>query len=183
MKYLFYEELEQLNEQISVLPGNESKIITRIEAYSCKSTYSDKKLYHNLACKWDSVVQVSSASDKAGDQVSLKTLFYLIATLNVVYPDYDFTDTTPDSFFKIPSIDMIKRLINSYYDHFHSLIVTRIWTTIDPLVQLDDCVFYQFVGNELDELNLQSCLCFLVNLKLKRLIFVTVRHVRFVFVI
>ena len=40
------------------------------------------------------------------DVISRKTLFYLISTLNMAFPDYDFSDTRGSNFSKEPSLQV-----------------------------------------------------------------------------
>ena len=42
------------------------------------------------------------------DVISRKTLFYLISTLNMAFPDYDFSDTRGSNFSKEPSLQVIQ---------------------------------------------------------------------------
>ena len=45
------------------------------------------------------------------DVISRKTLFYLISTLNMAFPDYDFSDTRGSNFSKEPSLQVHFSLI------------------------------------------------------------------------
>ena len=45
------------------------------------------------------------------DVVSRKTLFYLISTLNMAFPDYDFSDTRGSNFSKEPSLQVGNNLL------------------------------------------------------------------------
>lgn len=56
------------------------------------------------------------------DTISRKTLFYLIATLNAAFPDYDFSmakvhflDSTESAQLSVPTISVDNRYIVSYH--------------------------------------------------------------------
>ena len=61
-----------------------------------------------LNCRQVSRNSVSS-DDGAGflcDTISTKSLFYLISTLNVSFPEYDFSGAKSDEFSKEPSLQV-----------------------------------------------------------------------------
>ena len=90
----------------------DSKIIGRIESYSCKMTGGDKTMYKKFIAEGTNPNDLqalsppylspghyqynsSSLSNEEGplcDTISRKTLFHLIVTLNAAFPDYDFLD-------------------------------------------------------------------------------------------
>jgi hypothetical protein len=56
------------------------------------------------------VVSPFGPLDKAA---SRKTLFYLLATLNAAFPDYDFSEVRPDQFSKQISTQMVINSVNT----------------------------------------------------------------------
>ena len=96
MKYLAYEVIEALNNQISTIDDGDLKMFAKIEVYSCKSTNTERKLKHLIDKKYEDEfidIQITSPTSPFGPlsmKTSKKTLFYLVSTLNCVYPDYDF---------------------------------------------------------------------------------------------
>lgn len=90
----------------------ESSLHARIEAYSCKATNKDKKLYRSIDHHWEDEVAFKSASPNHPSTATIldspfgpldqpqarRTFCLLIATLNVAFPDHDFSDISPDQF-------------------------------------------------------------------------------------
>ncbi|KAH6581554.1 hypothetical protein BASA60_002386 [Batrachochytrium salamandrivorans] len=106
MKYLAFESLEKINNQLSCIDKGDTRIFGRIEAYSCKNTCDDKKLKIHIESKYDDSANLASPDASISplltpispfgplsQPTSRKTLFYLLATLNAAYPDYDFRCT------------------------------------------------------------------------------------------
>lgn len=111
MKFLDIQSLSRLAESLSH-DGPECSVRTRIEAYSCKNIKRDKKLFKSLETAYkDDVSPLPSwlALDHEAEmtpfgpmnkQSSRKTLYLLIATLNVAFPDHEFSDVRPGHFSK-----------------------------------------------------------------------------------
>ncbi|GJJ08570.1 hypothetical protein Clacol_002789 [Clathrus columnatus] len=90
-----------------------------VEAYSCKSINKDKKLFASLEHSYLEDMAATSSRSLPSDMTSSiddttpfgslaspsarKTLYLLIATLNVAFPDYSFSTLRPDSFVREPS--------------------------------------------------------------------------------
>ncbi|KAH7912341.1 Maf1 regulator-domain-containing protein [Hygrophoropsis aurantiaca] len=112
MKYIEYPELARLAQALTH-EGPECSVHTRIEAYSCKNVKRDKKLFKSLEHAYNDDVSNSppfpSWLDREPEitpfgpmdkQASRKTLYLLIATLNVAFPDHEFSDVRPAHFSK-----------------------------------------------------------------------------------
>ncbi|EAU85564.1 MAF1 protein [Coprinopsis cinerea okayama7 len=112
MKYIELPALSRLAQSLTH-EGPECDVHTRIEAYSCKQIKRDKKLFKSLETAYQEDVSNSPplpswmALDKEAEmtpfgpidrQASRKTLYFLIATLNVAFPDHDFSDVRPSHF-------------------------------------------------------------------------------------
>lgn len=112
MKYIEMTELSRLAQALTH-EGPECSVHTRIEAYSCKNIKRDKKLFRSLESAYADEVSHSPPlpSDMALDRESemtpfgpmqesqsRKTLYTLIATLNVAFPDHEFSDVRPYHF-------------------------------------------------------------------------------------
>jgi hypothetical protein len=91
-----------------------------------KSAGADKKLFKQLESKYS--FDISSSSFSPDDRhlnnvvspfgpldqaASRKTLFYLLATLNAAFPDYDFSEVRPDQFSKQISTQMVINSVNT----------------------------------------------------------------------
>jgi hypothetical protein len=114
MKYIEFPELARLSEALTH-EGSECSVHTRIEAYSCKNINRDKKLFRSLEHAYNEEVAHSPplpsfmALDREAEMTpfgtmdkhaSRKTLYLLIATLNVAFPDHEFSDVRPAHFCK-----------------------------------------------------------------------------------
>lgn len=106
MKLLESSRFEAINNALTIQTGD-CKILGRIESYSCKMVGTDKAQYKRFNAEGvnpndlqalsppQGVYSRSISGDEDGplcDTISRKTLFYLIATLNSAFPDYDFMD-------------------------------------------------------------------------------------------
>ncbi|KAI0044905.1 Maf1-domain-containing protein [Auriscalpium vulgare] len=115
MKYIEIPGLARLAQQLTH-EGPECSVHTRIEAYSCKNIKRDKKLFKQLETAYNDDVSHSppvpsfAALDREeadmtpfgplADHAARKTLYLLIATLNVAFPDHEFSDVKPAHFTK-----------------------------------------------------------------------------------
>ncbi|XP_043499381.1 repressor of RNA polymerase III transcription MAF1 homolog [Polistes fuscatus] len=173
MKLLESTRFEAINSALSFKTGD-SKIVGRIESYSCKMAGNDKQLYkrfnseqgvspHDLQAL--SPPQTSSGTSPAqrylshsvsGDEdgplcdtISRKTLFYLIATLNSAFhPDYDFSDAKSHEFSKEPSLQWVMNAVDSNLSattgDHYRSLRTALWGAIDDEISLNECDIYSY---------------------------------------
>jgi len=110
---------------------------------------------------------------------SRKTLFYLKATLNAVFPDYDFSDAKSHEFSKEPSVAFVKRTIiqnmTTAFADFPSAAPT-VWKAIAEAISDTESEVYAYnpdLGS--DPFSADGCLWsfnyFWYNKKLKRILF------------
>ncbi|KAF7330495.1 Repressor of RNA polymerase III transcription MAF1 [Mycena venus] len=114
MKYIDSPALSRLARALTH-EGPECSVHTRIEAYSCKNIKRDKKLFKSLEHAYKDDVSNSPplpswlALDREAEmtpfgpiskEASRKTLYLLIATLNIAFPDHEFSDVRPQHFNK-----------------------------------------------------------------------------------
>ncbi|KAF9223522.1 Maf1-domain-containing protein [Gyrodon lividus] len=112
MKYIEFPELSRLAQALTH-EGPECSVHTRIEAYSCKNIKRDKKLFKSLEHAYNDELSHSpplpSWLDHEPEETpfgpmdkhaSRKTLYLLIATLNIAFPDHEFSDVRPAHFNK-----------------------------------------------------------------------------------
>lgn len=90
--------------------------------------------------------------------MNLKLFYYLIATMNQVFPDYDFSDLKPDVFQSQPQLAQVINHINTTlfntgvnrnlasFGEFSG----KMWDCIDGCISLSDCETYSFVLDEFD---------------------------------
>ncbi|CAH1991321.1 unnamed protein product [Acanthoscelides obtectus] len=202
MKLLESTRFEALSNALCVQTGD-SKIIGRIESYSCKMAGGEKALYKRFNPEGvnpndlqalsppQSATQYSTSvsGDEEGplcDTISRKTLFYLIATLNSAFPDYDFMDAKSHEFSKEPSRQWVTNAIDTNLaatigDQFR-LLGPSLWSAIDDEISLENCDIYSYdpdLGS--DPFGEDGCLWsfnyFFYNKKLKRIVFFTCRAI------
>ncbi|KAH9013517.1 Maf1 regulator-domain-containing protein [Lactarius hengduanensis] len=114
MKYIEIPNLARLAQALTH-EGPECSVHTQIEAYSCKNVKRDKKLFKSLESAYNEEISHSPpapsfiALDREAEMTpfgpmdkhsSRKTLYLLIATLNVAFPDHEFSDVKPAHFHK-----------------------------------------------------------------------------------
>ncbi|KAF7374963.1 Repressor of RNA polymerase III transcription MAF1 [Mycena sanguinolenta] len=114
MKYIDAPALSRLARALTH-EGPECSVHTRIEAYSCKNIKRDKKLFKSLEHAYKDEVSNSPplpswlALEREAEMTpfgpinkesSRKTLYLLIATLNIAFPDHEFSDVRPNQFNK-----------------------------------------------------------------------------------
>ena len=93
MKYIELAGLSALSDSLTH-EGPECAVHTRMEAYSCKNIKRDKKLFKALESSYQ------EEDDNSSPFASRKILYLLIATLNIAYPDHEFSDVRPSHFIK-----------------------------------------------------------------------------------
>jgi len=102
------------------------------------------------------------SSPPVGDQVllggsaglTLKLLYYLIATMNQVFPDYDFSNVHPNAFVPVSVEEAVNRvettLFNAGVDKVGEF-TRRLWERMDGAIGLRECEAYTFVEDGLEE--------------------------------
>ncbi|XP_015516947.1 repressor of RNA polymerase III transcription MAF1 homolog [Neodiprion pinetum] len=173
MKLLESTRFEAINSALWIKTGD-SKILGRIESYSCKMAGNDKQLYkrfnaeqgvtpHDLqalsppqtslgASPAQSYFSHSISGDEDGplcDTISRKTLFYLIATLNAAfYPDYDFSDAKSHEFSKEPSLQWVMNAVDSNLSatagDYYRTLRSALWTAVEDEISMGECDIYSY---------------------------------------
>eukprot|EP00727_Mastigamoeba_balamuthi_P005132 m51a1_g14617 hypothetical protein (251) ;mRNA; r:1216902-1218296 len=226
MKFLDVPTLVELNEWLSCIECSDCTINGRLEAYSCKRSGSDRKLYRAaaVAARQDpdgvrsppvgglmsaagsapvvlvtpigSAIAVPGCAAAGTDalamgtspygplslQTSRTTLTHLVAALNAIFPDYDFTDARPESFSKVHVSEVLAdvdgRLSPTIPDY--SEVRSKMWTAMDKEIQMQQCEIYSFIPSPDDDPfaeddSLWAVNYFFFNKSLRRILFFTVR--------
>ncbi|KAL1124367.1 hypothetical protein AAG570_000996 [Ranatra chinensis] len=171
MKLLESSRFEALNSALCINSGD-SKIVGRIESYSCKMAGNDKQMYKKFNSEQgfnpndlqalsppqtglspgQSYYSRSISGDEDGplcDTISRRTLFYLIATLNAAFqPDYDFSDAKSHEFSKEPSLQWVMNSVDSNLsatvgDQYGAL-RTNVWSAIQDEITMNECDIYSY---------------------------------------
>ncbi|KAG0172802.1 RNA polymerase III-inhibiting protein maf1 [Apophysomyces sp. BC1034] len=194
MKFLEVDSLDVLNTAFRWETA-ECVLTGRVEAYSCKSAGSDKKLFRQLENRYNVDLlmpgsispddpQIISPFGRLDEATPRRTFFYLLATLNASFPEHDFADIRPDQFTKLPSLDLVMNSVNTtLFNLGNDVIVNhyRLWDILDELVELHDCDVYSYNPDiDDDPMNeegyLWSMNYFFFNRKLKRMVFFSVKN-------
>ncbi|KAI7905890.1 Maf1 regulator-domain-containing protein [Cokeromyces recurvatus] len=194
MKFLEVDSLDLINTAF-LWETSECVLTGRVEAYSCKSAGTDKKLFKTLENRYNTELlapgsispddlQIISPFGRLTESAPRKTFFYLLATLNAAFPEHDFEDVRPDQFLKLPSFEMVMNSVNTtLFNLGNDVIVNkyRLWDVLDEIVQLNECDVYTYTPDvDDDPMNeeegyLWSVNYFFFNRKLKRMIFFSIK--------
>ena len=133
------------------------KLDCRIELYSCKMSVEQKKLSRKLRQDFlkdseDTFVTLSdSAKGRMDDPEVCKVYGYLISTLNMSFPDYDFSNVKPDQFRSIDEVSTAIRDVNHHLCEVSEFnmneYTTELWNQIDLAVSLRDCRVYSYISD------------------------------------
>jgi len=120
------------------------------------------------------------------DVISRKTLFYLISTLNMAFPDYDFSDTRGSNFSKEPSLQFVMNNVDNLLSvtatERYAKVHAGLWSTLNEEICLPECDIYSYDPDLMSDPfgeagSLWSFNYFFYNRKLKRIVFFTCRGV------
>lgn len=199
MKLLESGRFEALSRALSILNGD-SAVQGRIESYSCKMAGGDKAFYKRFTADGETSRDLQALSPPEGafqsrslsgdeegmlcDTISRKTLFYLIATLNAAFPDYEFSLAKSNEFSAEPSLSWVQSAVDSAISAVGGArwrqLRTALWSAINDEVQLPECRIYSYNPDlASDPFGEPGCLWafnyFFYNRKLKRIVFFTCR--------
>ncbi|XP_047515363.1 repressor of RNA polymerase III transcription MAF1 homolog [Pieris napi] len=199
MKLLQSGRLEALSSALSILNGD-SAVQGRVESYSCKMAGGEKAFYKRFTAAGETTHNLQALSPPEGfsysrslsgdeegilcDTISRKTLFYLIATLNAAFPDYDFSMAKSSEFSAEPSLTWVQSAVDAALSAVGGVrwrqLKPALWAAIDEEVQLADCRIYSYNPDlASDPFGEPGCLWtfnfFFYNMKLKRMVFFTCR--------
>ncbi|OMJ20042.1 Repressor of RNA polymerase III transcription maf1 [Smittium culicis] len=168
MKFLQTPELDSLNELLNFETPSGLYINGRLEVYSCnmslplalllfyfylcKAAGVDKKLYRYLESKYsEDVFEAKSLSPEQSyintvyspfgplsELSSRKILFYLIATLNASFSDYDFRHNSITSVINTINTTLFNLGGSSYLQQ------NVLWEEIDNAISLEDCQIFAY---------------------------------------
>lgn len=99
-----------------------------------------------------------AAAESLPTGMNLKLFYYLVATMNLVFPDYDFGDLKPEAFQSQGQLSQVISHVNTTlfntganrnlasFDEFSG----RMWDCIDQAIDIRDCEIYSFQLDEFD---------------------------------
>ncbi|XP_028179579.1 repressor of RNA polymerase III transcription MAF1 homolog [Ostrinia nubilalis] len=199
MKLLESGRLEALSRALSILNGD-SVVQGRVESYSCKMAGTEKAFYKRFTAAGETTHDLQALSPPEGvtyshslsgdedgvlcDTISRKTLFYLIATLNAAFPDYDFSMAKSSEFSAEPSLSWVQGAVDAALSAVGGLrwrqLRPALWAAVEEEVLLSECRIYSYNPDlASDPFGEPGCLWgfnyFFYNRKLKRIVFLTCR--------
>jgi hypothetical protein len=127
-----------------------------------KAAGADKKLWRHLGDRFgtdSSDTELGSSPPLSGESsgMSVKLFYYLVATMNLVFPDYDFGDVDVHAFRIHPNLQTVINHVNMTLFSMISRRVAlgeftgRLWERVDGAIGLSDCEIYSFVPNDSTE--------------------------------
>ena len=149
----------------------------RIEMYSCKMSPEQKKLSRRLRQDYLKDVEHLSYSSKGKleDPEMCKVYGFLISTLNLSFPDYDFSNVKPDHFCCVESTSHAINEINRRLCEVPDIDFGSVWSEIDSAIQLRNCLVYSYLSDlsddPLSEGQIWSFNYFFYNKELKKVLF------------
>lgn len=122
------------------------RVSTRVEAYSCKAVARERKLFKALESELIQDISHStsvsppeqhqglldSAFGPLDKRESRKTLWLLIALLNVAFPDYDFSKVRPEEFRREEGPRAVLSSLSTALDHLRSPASQRTFSSYPP---------------------------------------------------
>eukprot|EP00123_Amoebidium_parasiticum_P000348 comp10828_c0_seq1/m.5458 comp10828_c0_seq1/g.5458 ORF comp10828_c0_seq1/g.5458 comp10828_c0_seq1/m.5458 type:complete len:225 (-) comp10828_c0_seq1:322-996(-) len=191
MKYLDIPDLDTLASSLCVQSGDK-RLVCQLEAYSCKQAGVDKKIYkqfnfqsghspHDLQCLSPPTTMYLPANSPVHTEMAeRKTLFYLMATLNAAFPDYDFSKANSRQFSREPNLEVVAHAINTTLEEAapgsYPYVKVGLWSTLDREIGLTDCEVYCYLPSDdadpfAEPGTLWTFNYFFYNPKLKRILF------------
>lgn len=89
--------------------------------------------------------------------MNVKLLYYLIATMNLVFPDYDFSDLPPETFHALSASVACAHVNTTLFNTGLNTKVSsfaefsgRMWECVDRAIGLEDTEVYSFSCQEFD---------------------------------
>lgn len=189
MKFLDLPALTFLSNALSEIDNGDSIVSGRLEAYSCRTAGSDKKLYKTLNKYYEQLSQ-SPESDLSISpfgplslSTSRRTFISLVCTLNASFPDYDFSSVKPEQFKKEDNLHLVINYINTVLGSVipdAQTFCAQLWSVLDEEMKLRECDIYSYLEDgEADPFsedgNIWFINYFFFNKKLRRLVFLTCR--------
>jgi len=189
MKFLEVPSLSHLSAFLNEIDSGDSIVTGRLEAYTCKTAGSDKKLYKSLNAQYELLAKSPDFPELGISpfgpltlSTSRRTFISLVCTLNAAFPDYDFSSIKPEQFKKEPNLRLVANHINSVLGSVvsdYAAFSGKMWTVLEEEIRIRECDIYSYIESEADpfseEGSIWSMNYFFFNKKLRRLVFLTCR--------
>lgn len=144
-QFLEIPELDVLSRALN-LSTPSLRVSTRVEAYSCKAVSRERKLFKTLESELIQDISHStsvsppeqhqglldSAFGPLDKRESRKTLWLLIALLNVAFPDHDFSKVRPEEFRREEGPRAVLASLSGALDHLRSPSAQRTFSSFPP---------------------------------------------------
>ncbi|CAM9096405.1 unnamed protein product [Phaeothamnion confervicola] len=189
MKFIEEPQLLALTNLLTDMKIGERVLTGRLEAFSCKRGGGEKKLCQQLdqhIKEMGASPQVYGTSPSLGaltDSSVRRLLIDLVCTMNASFPDYDFSDITPEMFAREGSVAAAVARVNAHLaeigEVYHAATwLAHLWSCVEEAIRLKDCEVYSYVpdmqgGDPFSDGSLWSFNYFFVNRSLKRILYFT----------
>jgi len=190
MKFLEVPALSHLSSLLNEIDTGDSIVTGRLEAYTCKTAGSDKKLYKALNAQYELLAKSPdlhcdlsiSPFGPLSLSTSRRTFISLVCTLNASFPDYDFSSVKPEQFKKEPNLRMVVNYINTVLGSVvpdYPAFSGKMLSVLEEEIRIRECDIYSYIEGEADAFSedgiIWSMNYFFFNKKLRRLVFLTCR--------
>mmetsp|Transcript_21254 Transcript_21254/g.54800 ORF Transcript_21254/g.54800 Transcript_21254/m.54800 type:complete len:239 (+) Transcript_21254:97-813(+) len=197
MKFIETPSLEYINSLLDSIEFGDQAISGKLEAYSCKMTADDKRLFRSLEQQHadsalsrsnsvDTGVSPSSPFGDLGDHQTRKKLVHLIATLNASYPDYDFSSAKAESFTWKTGAEYMHMVKNSIMTTLAEAdtslgssvnLCEQLWQQIESEISPSECDIFSYIPDmdcdPLSDGKIWSFNYFFYNHRMKKVLFFT----------
>jgi hypothetical protein len=86
------------------------------------------------------------------EPLTLKLLYYLIGTLNQVFPDHDFTEVNPARFIHHPDLRVVVDDINNKLAPICTPnLLKRLWDVVDTQIGIADCLVFSYCADAIPD--------------------------------
>lgn len=191
MKFLDEASLSHVNSLLdNVNIGNNCKLISRLEVYSCKRAGDDKRLAKSLEERLSHDAFYGSPETLGASPFGplnqpnpRKTFINLVALLNASFPDYDFSSVTIDQFTKEEDLSAVQSTLdttlNQVVPAYYGSVCEPLWASINEAIGLADAEVHTYIAPGAEDPftepgTLWAMNYFFTNRKLRRVLMFTV---------
>lgn len=146
MKFLSIGTLATASSLISNVDAGDLKIVGRVEAYACSRAGPERHIEEEIGRHYSSSPQSISPFGPMEYRRNRDILVDLISTLNVAFPDYDFSDVRAHQFVKEDTnqvLEVINSRLQSVIPHFEN-IKPQLWHDLDSEIRIAESTIYSF---------------------------------------
>ncbi|KAG5178407.1 Maf1 regulator-domain-containing protein [Tribonema minus] len=185
MKFIEDPKLAELSNWITGKELGDKVLTCRIESFTCKMAGEDKKFSKKLEEEMDKAGVSPASAPNFGplnNTSARRILIDLIITMNMHFPDYDFSKAGADHFLKQPDATKVVNAVNAQLVDltrlYHVNFLEQLWGAVDESIKLKQCSVYSYVpdadlGDPFTDGSLWSFNYFFYNPLRKKMLYLT----------